>query len=86
LTWIETALPRQNRTLLTDTADAADIAIKGAASRSFRIGRDGPVLRVLTDADTFIRAVTHRDPWDNLDIQCFGDPRAQELLRQARVW
>lgn len=84
LDWIEAALPQQN----AEAVAAATLAIEvtGPGGRSITFG-SGPVKATVTsDAPAFVRWVTRRADWADLDMQVAGDDKVLAVARMLKVF
>ncbi|MCZ4097986.1 maleylpyruvate isomerase family mycothiol-dependent enzyme [Streptomyces sp. So13.3] len=84
--WIEAALPQQNRELLAGLSGSADLVLDGPGGRTIKLGAGGRTLRVAGDTTSFVRWITQRGSWEELDVTAYGDPEQAALLRRLRVW
>jgi uncharacterized protein (TIGR03083 family) len=87
LDWVETALPQQNRRILEHLGRSVDVVVSGPAARTIRIGLPGPAsATVCSDADPFLRWITHRATWDELGVRTSGDAELLDGIRLIKVF
>jgi len=84
LTWIEAALPQQNRGAAA--GPAVEIRVTGAAAREIILGEGHPRATVTSDAPAFVRWVTQRGTWEALGVQAAGDEDALASARTLHVF
>jgi uncharacterized protein (TIGR03083 family) len=84
LDWIAAALPQQNS--LAMPACTLDLEIEGAGARTISFGHGRPAAVISSGADSFIRWVTQRGRWADLDVRAAGDEAALAVARGLRVF
>lgn len=84
LDWIEAALPQQN----AEAVAAATLAIEvtGPGGRSITFGSGLVKATVTSDAPAFVRWVTRRADWADLDMQVAGDDKVLAVARMLKVF
>lgn len=86
LDWIEAALPQQNSELLDALANAVEIRLTGAASRTLQIGDADVDAHIACESTAFVRWVTQRGSWEALGVEATGDPSTLEVMRRLSVF
>ncbi len=86
LDWVEAALPQQNDAPVASLAGQVQINLTGAARRTISVGSGGVNAHVTCDGPSFIRWVTHRAAWHDVDVEADGDPGLLTIVRQLRVF
>jgi uncharacterized protein (TIGR03083 family) len=85
LTWIEIALPQQNSGLLQSMNCAVDVRLNGLCARTLAIGEGDQGAEIVCDSQEFVRWVTQRATWEQLDVRADGDAAALETVGRMRV-
>lgn len=86
LDWIEAALPQQNAASLGALSGTLLITVTSGGNRVIRLGRGEPVARISSDAAAFVRWVTQRGSWAELDVQATGDEDQLAIARALHVF
>lgn len=84
LEWIEAALPRQNADAVT--AAALEFRITGTGARTISFGAGGPRATITSDAPSFVRWITQRGGWAELQVQAAGDDDALSVASKLKVF
>jgi uncharacterized protein (TIGR03083 family) len=84
LDWVEAALPQQNPAAVE--AGSYELQITGPAARIITFGTGQSMATVSSGADEFIRWVTQRATWEELDVQTTGDEPALSAARKLKVF
>jgi uncharacterized protein (TIGR03083 family) len=84
LTWIEAALPQQNRGAAA--GPAVEIRVTGTCERTITVGAGQPRATITSDAPSFVRWVTQRASWQDLGIHADGDEDALAAARALHVF
>jgi uncharacterized protein (TIGR03083 family) len=84
--WIEAALPQQNAALLDRLTGAVDLEVDDVAAGTIRVGRGEPVARISSDSVDFVRWVTQRGKWEELDVEATGPDEVLSLARLFHVF
>jgi uncharacterized protein (TIGR03083 family) len=84
--WIEAALPQQNADLVDQLAGAVDLDVEDLEARTMRIGKGQAVARVTSDGLAFVRWVTQRGNWEELDVTASGPDDVLNLVRRFHVF
>jgi hypothetical protein len=64
---------------------AVEIRLDGLCARTLRVGTGDVVANIESDSKAFVRWVTQRGTWEQLDVNAAGDATALEIVRQLRV-
>ena len=85
--WIAAALPQQNP-LAVEAFDgaAAALHVVGQAAQMIEVGSGPTVATVTSNGPAFVRWVTQRGSWEQLDVMASGDERALAALRRLHVY
>ncbi len=87
LDWIEASLPQQNASLLDTLGKSVAVRLDGLCAQTLNIGGGTDVAaHITTDSLAFVRWVTQRGTWEDLDVRAEGDPSTLELIRKLRVF
>jgi uncharacterized protein (TIGR03083 family) len=84
--WVEAALPQQNADLIDQLPGAVDLSVDDVAAGTIRVGKDEPVARITSDGLAFVRWVTQRGSWEELDVTASGPEDALSLVRRFHVF
>jgi uncharacterized protein (TIGR03083 family) len=84
--WIEAALPQQNADLVDQLAGAVDLLVEDPAAGTIRVGTGEPVARVTSGGLAFVRWVTQRGSWEELDVTASGPGEVLGLVRRLHVF
>lgn len=84
LDWIEAALPQQNAGAATQAV--IEIEVTGPGGRSIIFGSGSAKARVTCDAPAFVRWVTRRASWADLEVQVAGDEQGLAVARELKVF
>jgi uncharacterized protein (TIGR03083 family) len=84
--WIEAALPQQNADLVDQLAGAVDLQVEDLTAGTIRVGPGEPVARVTSDGLSFVRWVTQRGSWEELDVTACGPDDVLSLVRRLHVF
>jgi uncharacterized protein (TIGR03083 family) len=84
LEWIEAALPQQNADALT--AATLELQITGTGARTVSFGSGQPKATITSDAPSFVRWITKRGDWADLDVQAAGDDAALAVASKLKVY
>jgi uncharacterized protein (TIGR03083 family) len=84
--WIEAALPQQNAGLVDQLAGAVDLHVEDLAPGTIRVGTGEPVARVTSDGLAFVRWVTQRGNWEELDVTASGPDDVLTQVRRLHVF
>jgi uncharacterized protein (TIGR03083 family) len=84
LEWIEAALPQQNADAVT--AAALEFQITGIGARTVRFGSGQAKATITSDAPSFVRWITQRGSWADLNVQAAGDDAALAVASKLKVF
>ncbi len=84
--WIEAALPQQNAALVEQLTGAVDLEVDDLGGGTIRIGEGEPVARISSDGLAFVRWVTQRGTWEELDVKATGPDQVLSLARRFHVF
>jgi uncharacterized protein (TIGR03083 family) len=84
--WIEAALPQQNAALVEQLTGAVDLEVDDLGGGTIRIGEGEPVARITSDGLAFVRWVTQRGNWEELDVKATGADEVLSLARRFHVF
>jgi uncharacterized protein (TIGR03083 family) len=86
LDWIAAALPQQNAALVASLPGAVALAVIGTGARTITVGAGEVVATVESDALPFVRWVSQRGTWEELDVRTSGDQGALDIARRLKVF
>jgi uncharacterized protein (TIGR03083 family) len=86
LDWIVAAAPQQNAAVLAGLVAGIEIAVTGAAARTFVVGSGQPAARVECTAHDLVLWSTQRATWDDLAVTASGDPVALAAARRFHLF
>jgi uncharacterized protein (TIGR03083 family) len=87
LDWVEAALPQQNVGVLSTLPGAVDLVVEGRSAQTLTAGAGPRVATVVAgDALSFVRWITQRGSWEELDVRAAGDEGALTTARSFKVF
>jgi uncharacterized protein (TIGR03083 family) len=86
LDWIEAALPQQNGDLVDRLTGAVELQVEDLAARTIRFGKGEPVAQITSGGLAFVRWVTQRGSWEELDVTASGPDGVLSLVRRFHVF
>jgi len=84
--WIEAALPQQNAALVERLSGTVDLEVDDLGGGTIRVGEGRPVARISSDGLAFVRWVTQRGNWEELDVKTTGSDEALSVARRFHVF
>ncbi len=84
--WIEAALPQQNVEALGALSGVIEIELSGPGARTVRLGSGAPIAHLRSPGAAFVRWITQRGSWEELDVEGRGDEQALRLAASLRVF
>jgi uncharacterized protein (TIGR03083 family) len=86
LDWIAAALPQQNATTVAGLPGVLELHVTGPAPRTIAIGGGSTVATVTSDGGAFVRWITQRATWEQMEVASTGDASALTAARGLRVF
>jgi uncharacterized protein (TIGR03083 family) len=86
LDWISAALPQQNADIVAGLAGSIELRVNGPAPRTMKLGEGASQATITSDGGAFVRWVTQRGTWEELDVAAAGDASALAAARELRVF